>query len=210
MELKNEIRDILFLYFKFKHHFKLKKINLYLSKIKSIKYASSFKICGSNVKFEKFGLLVGEKYISIGNNSDVQQGTYITAWDSYLGEKFVPEIIIGSNCHIGAYNHITSINKISIGDGFVSGKWVTITDNSHGTTDIESLLIRVDKRSLFCKGPVIIGKNVWIGDKATILSGVRIGEGAVIAANSVVTKDVPAYSVVAGIPARIIKQNNND
>lgn len=57
------------------------------------------------------------------------------------------------------------------------------------------------------KGPVIIGKNVWIGDKATILPGVTIGEGAVIAANSVVSKNVPPFSVVGGIPARIIKQN---
>jgi acetyltransferase-like isoleucine patch superfamily enzyme len=63
------------------------------------------------------------------------------------------------------------------------------------------------KRSLFSKGPVIIGDNVWIGDKATILPGVSIGNGAVIAANAVVTKDVPAYSVAAGNPARIIKQN---
>lgn len=57
------------------------------------------------------------------------------------------------------------------------------------------------------KGPVIIEDNVWIGDKATILANVTIGKGAVVAANSVVTKDVPAYSVVAGIPAKVIKTN---
>lgn len=60
------------------------------------------------------------------------------------------------------------------------------------------------------KGPVIIGSNVWFGDKATILPNVTIGDGAVIAANSVVTKDVPAYSVVAGNPAKIIKQVNKN
>ena len=59
------------------------------------------------------------------------------------------------------------------------------------------------------KGPVIIGDNVWIGDKATILGGVTIGESVIIAANSVVTKDVPPYSVVAGIPAKVIKKMNN-
>lgn len=60
--------------------------------------------------------------------------------------------------------------------------------------------------SLFSKGDVTIGDNVWIGDKATVLPGVTIGDGAVIAANTVVTHDVPAYSVVGGNPARIIKQ----
>ena len=65
-------------------------------------------------------------------------------------------------------------------------------------------------RSVMSKGPVIIGNDVWIGDKATILPGVTIGDGAVIAANAVVTKDVPAYSVVAGNPAKIVKQAEKD
>jgi acetyltransferase-like isoleucine patch superfamily enzyme len=63
------------------------------------------------------------------------------------------------------------------------------------------------KRPIISKGPVIIGNNVWIGDKATILSDVKIGDGAIIAANAVVTKDVPAYSMAAGIPAQVIKTN---
>ena len=61
-------------------------------------------------------------------------------------------------------------------------------------------------RLVVSKGSVIIGNNVWIGDKATILPNVTIADGAVIAANSVVTKDVPAYSVVAGNPAKVVKQ----
>ena len=60
-------------------------------------------------------------------------------------------------------------------------------------------------RPLFSKGPVVIEDNVWIGDKATILSGVTIGMGAIVGANSVITKDIPAYAVVAGSPAKIIK-----
>ena len=52
----------------------------------------------------------------------------------------------------------------------------------------------------------MVEKNVWIGDKATVLPGVSIGEGAIIAANAVVTKDVPAYTVVAGCPAKAIKR----
>ncbi|MBR0310679.1 MAG: hypothetical protein IJQ97_07320 [Paludibacteraceae bacterium] len=57
-----------------------------------------------------------------------------------------------------------------------------------------------------CK--VVIDDNVWIGEKSSILPGVHIGRGAIVAANSVVTHDVPAYSVVAGVPAKVIKQLN--
>lgn len=83
---------------------------------------------------------------------------------------------------------------------------MTITDNGHGDTDYETLQQVPINRRLHSKGDVTIGNNVWIGDKATILPAVTIGDGAVIAANSVVTKDVPAYSVVAGNPAKVIKQ----
>ena len=66
------------------------------------------------------------------------------------------------------------------------------------------------EREVYSKGPVIIEKNVWIGDKVTILPGVTVGQGAVIAANSVVSKDVPAFSVVGGIPAKLLKNISNE
>ena len=116
-------------------------------------------------------------------------------------------MIIGDSVSIGAFNHITCTNRIVIGDGVLTGKFVTVTDNSHGNTDYDSLHIKPNDRDVVSKGPVVIGNNVWIGDKATILPGVTIGDGAIIAANAVVTKDVPAYSVAAGNPARIIKKN---
>ena len=89
----------------------------------------------------------------------------------------------------------------------LTGKWVTITDNSHGETDKDTLGMRPQKRPVTSKGPVIIGNNVWIGDKATILPGVTIGDGAVIAANAVVTKDVLAYVVVGVNPSNVINRN---
>ena len=118
-----------------------------------------------------------------------------------------PEIIIGEHCKFGAYNHITSVNRIVIGNNVLTGKWVTITDNSHGDTDIDTLKVHPAERPLLSKGPVVIGNDVWIGDKATILPGVTIGDGTVVAANSVVTKDLPAYCVAVGNPAKIMKLN---
>ncbi len=61
-------------------------------------------------------------------------------------------------------------------------------------------------RPLVVKGPIVIEDNVWIGERVCILSGVNIGKGAIIAANSVVTHDVPEYCVAAGSPAKVIKQ----
>ena len=82
-------------------------------------------------------------------------------------EYFHLRINIGNDCHIGVFNHITCVNRIIIGDGFVSGKWVTITDNAHGLTGLMTLQLPVSSRSIVSKGSVIIGKNVWVGDKVT-------------------------------------------
>ncbi len=174
----------------------------------SIYIRHMFHNCASNVRFENLGKIVGSQYITIGANSSIQKGTYLTAWKYFQKQEFSPNIIIGSDVHIGAFNNITCVERIDIGDGVVTGKWVTISDNNHGTTDIDSLHMPVGHRPLSVKGPVIIGRNVWVGEKATILSGVKIGDGAIIAANSVVTRDVPKFSVVGGIPAKIIKQIN--
>lgn len=147
----------------------------------------------------------GEKYITIGDHTHIGNGCVITAWDKTAdGGTHTPEIRIGSNCSIGEYNNITSTNRIIIGDNLLTGRWVTITDNNHGDTNPKTLQLPPLSRPITSKGLVIIGKNVWIGDKVTILPGVKIGDGAVLGANSVVTKDVEPYTVVAGIPAKVI------
>lgn len=79
---------------------------------------------------------------------------------------------------------------------------VYITDNLHGYEDIN--IPPVDQ-PLKVPGPVIIGDQTWIGERACILPNVKIGRHYVIGSNAVVTKDVPDYSVPAGIPARVIK-----
>ena len=92
-----------------------------------------------------------------------------------------------------------------IGNGVLTGRFVLITDNAHGGTAKEELVIAPASRTIVSKGEVVIGNNVWLGDKVTILPGIHIGDGAVIGANSVVTKNIPAYAVACGNPARIIK-----
>lgn len=167
------------------------------------------------VKFKKFGAnslispcflrLLGPQYISIGNNVVIGKLITLTAWDKFKSQNFKPEIIIGDGCNIGDFSHITAINKIQLGQNVLTGKNILITDNSHGSTDFLQLSIPPNNRPLETKGPVIIEDNVWIGEKSCILPGVHIGCGVIIAAGSVVTKDVPAYAVVGGNPAKIIK-----
>lgn len=167
--------------------------------------SSEFKKVGENSLLHYPINLLGGKHITIGDKTGIGARGIITAWDKRNGEFFTPEIKIGNNVWIGEDCHITSMNKIEIGNYVLIGKKVTITDNSHGKTDIESMLLVPKERSLFSKGPVVIEDNVWIGDKATILPGVRIGKNSIIGANSVVTKGVDENCVVAGNPAIVIK-----
>ena len=152
--------------------------------------------------------LVGIKYIELEDEVKFGKNIVLTAWDRYGSQKFAPSIKIGARTFIQDYANITAVNKIEIGEDVLTGRWVTITDNGHGNTDLVSLHQSPVLRELVSKGPVKIGNRVWIGDKVTILPGVTIGEGAVVAANAVVAKDVPPYCVVAGNPAIIVKDNS--
>lgn len=151
-----------------------------------------------------------EHCISIGIGSKLQHHVAITAWQNHYTGKNDADLVIGEYADIGEFTHITAMGHMRIGDNFLCGRWVTITDNGHGKTSMYDLQQAPAGRRLFSKGNVTIGNNVWVGDKATILPGVTIGDGAVIAANAVVTKDVPAYSVVGGNPAKVIKQYKID
>ena len=150
--------------------------------------------------------LMGEKYISIGKGTTIHKGVILTAWDKYGEQTFTPSIKIGDNCNIGEYAHITACKEIIIGNNVLTGRRVYISDNAHGNSSKEEIDIPPIKRPLYVKGSVVIEDNVWIGERVCILSGVHIGKGAIIAANAVVTRDVPATCIVGGVPAKIIKR----
>ena len=156
-----------------------------------------------NVRVEYPMDYLGGRKIKIGKGTSFHSHCILTAWENYQGEDLCPMISIGKNCKFGQYNHITAINEISIGDNLMTGRWITITDNSHGRVAVSEMDTAPQNRNIYSKGPVRIGNNVWIGDKATILPGVTIGDGVIIAANALVTKDVPSYCIAAGVPAKI-------
>lgn len=167
--------------------------------------ASELKYLGKNSSVSFPIVLKGGKYITIGENTGLGARGILTAWDTYGEKTYKPIITIGNNTSIGEDYHITAINNIQIGNDVLMGKKITITDNAHGKTDLESITIPPIKRSLETKGPVIIEDGVWIGDKVTILSNVTIGKNSIIGANALVTKDIPPNCVAGGVPAKLIK-----
>lgn len=180
-----------------------------IRKIRNVLYSSwissSFKGISKSARFVSPVLIHGGNCITIGENTKIGRNGILTAWERYNGIVYEPKIIIGSNCNFGEYVHLTAINRISIGNGVLTGRWVTITDNSHGNVCRSELEQSPISRCLSTKGPVEIADNVWIGDKVTVLSNVKIGKGAIVAANSVVTKDVAPFTLVGGIPAKILR-----
>lgn len=117
-------------------------------------------------------------------------------------------LTMGSNCHLGDNVHIVATLSVTIGDNCLMASKVFISDTSHGKYNgngQSSPNTDPNLRPLHAK-PVIIGSNVWIGENVCVLSGVTIGDGAIINANAVVTRDVPAATIVAGVPARVVKR----
>lgn len=110
---------------------------------------------------------------------------------------FGKNIKLGKNVFINSCCCFQDQGGIEIGDGCLIGHQVVIATLNHD--------LRPEKRASMFPKRVVLGKNVWVGARAVILPGVTIGDNAVIAAGAVVSKDVPANTVVAGVPARVIK-----
>ena len=167
-------------------------------------YVSAFKSMQGELRFPH--ILVGEENIEIGKNTIIWEGAILTAWNKYGSQHFSPSICIGDNCNINEHCHISACSSIRIGNNVLTGRYVYISDNLHGASNkLHNMLNPID-RPLVVKGDIVINDNVWIGERVSILSGVNIGRGSIIAANSVVTHDVPDYCVAAGSPAKIIKK----
>ncbi|KPE51547.1 DapH/DapD/GlmU-related protein [Chryseobacterium indologenes] len=166
---------------------------------------NNFKAFGKQSSLPEIFWIKNPKYIAIGDNFSSLFNLRLEAWDNFYGESFHPEIMIGDNVIFNSDVHIGAINKISIGNNVLMASRIYISDHSHGNISIEDLDKTPGERPLYSKGPVIIEDNVWIGEGVCILPGVTIGENCIIGANSVVNKSFPKNSVIAGIPAKLIK-----
>lgn len=183
----------------------IQQVNEYMKKGKAI---------SSSSEIHKFMIDISDeaKKITIKmNNVYHDQGTLQRLFSELTGKVvdssfllFPPfytdygkNITIGKGVFINAACHFQDQGGITIGDDTLIGHNVVLATLNHGT--------RPSDRGTLYPAPIDIGKNVWIGSNCTILSGVTIGDNAIIGAGSVVTKDVEGNTVVAGVPAKYIK-----
>lgn len=163
-----------------------------------------------DIVIESGSRIIGKSLIKIGKNFYAGKGFWLHAVDCYNGQTFTPQIIIGNNVSLSDFCHIGATHYIKIGNNVLFGSKCYVTDHNHGIYSGDRVQSDPDippvQRKLTADSYVIIEDNVWIGDNVVILPGVRIGKGAIIGSNAVVTKDIPAYSIAVGIPARVVKK----
>lgn len=148
---------------------------------------------------ERTGIVGLSRGIGFGADISVHLGSRV-----FLGRNGVFQgtgrVSIGARTYVGNFFDFNARSEIRIGEDCMLANFVSIVDNNHGTqagVDMNAQPIKAT--------PIHIGRNCWLGEKATILAGVHVGDGAVVAAGAVVTADVPANAIVAGVPAKILR-----
>ena len=139
----------------------------------------------------------GPVRVFIGNHSGLFDDVIVSG---------VGEIHIGDRSTVGHNSVLVSRERIEIGNDCMLAAFCYVLDVDHEFADTKTT---IREQGLRIK-PVIIGNDVWVGAGTIILRGVTIGDGAVVAANSVVTKDVSPHAVVGGIPAKVVKDRRAD
>lgn len=161
---------------------------------------------GSSVILEDYVFIdaLSKNGVVLGNNVTVAKNSTLlcTGVIQEIGEG----LRIGDNSAVGAYSYLAGQGGISIGNNVIMGPMVTMHSEDHSFENVE-IPIRLQPTTR--KG-IIIEDNCWIGAKTTIVDGVHIGFGSIVAAGAVVTKDVPSLSVVGGVPARLIRVLDRD
>ena len=173
------------------------KSSIHIDKTASLKIVSGVFVVNdfyfkfSRQKYHSELILLPKSSLVINGNFSMYQGSGI-----YINEN--AKILIKSNSYINTNSLIECYNYIEIGEGTIISDNVRIQDS-----DLHTIHKSRKENSI----PILIGNHVWIGMNVIILKGVTIGDGAIIGAGSIVTKDIPAYSLAAGNPAKVIKDN---
>lgn len=151
---------------------------------------TGFVFIGKHVQIEArrgYGRIVLGKWVHLGDDNRLR---------CHEGS-----IVVGDRCVFGRDNTVNAYLDIEIGEAVLVADWVYICDFDHVTDDITVAI----KDQGIVKSPVRIGAGSWLGTKSTVLRGTRIGVGSVVAAHAVARGVIPDYSIVAGVPGRVVK-----
>jgi maltose O-acetyltransferase len=130
---------------------------------------------------------------------DIGPGSAIGGPISIAGVGRAEGLRIGTECFVNGHCHFYVTDRIEIGDRVALGQEVMILTGTHDTSD------PTHRNGPIIARPVTVGSGAWLGARCVVLPGVTIGEGAVVAAGAVVTRDVPAHTIAAGVPAKVLR-----
>jgi acetyltransferase-like isoleucine patch superfamily enzyme len=147
---------------------------------------------------------LGTEGLEIGNNSSIGAYSRLAVATSY--NRIGAFIRIGNDVGIGEFAHVGGAGGVLIGDECIIGSFFSVHPENHNYSDTA----RSIRHQGVTRRGISVGRNCWIGAKVTICDGVVIGEGSVIAAGAVVTRSMPARSVIGGVPARVLKRIGSD
>ncbi|MDO5420574.1 MAG: acyltransferase [Bacteroides sp.] len=158
-------------------------------------------VCGKNLNIDRNCYIdaLSTEDITLGNNVSI--GKYTTIECSGSLKSIGKGLTIGNNVGLGTHGFLGCAGGIEIGDDTIFGNYVSLHSENHNYLDINT---PIRLQGVNRKG-IIIGSNCWIGAKVTILDGTELGDGSIVAAGAVVRGKIPPYSIIGGIPAKIIK-----
>ncbi|RKS94561.1 succinyltransferase-like protein [Flavobacterium limicola] len=166
----------------------------------------------SKIKWGKFLRLGNQVFLSALSKNGIQFGDNVSigAYSQVIVSTSLHnignKITIGNNVGIGEFAYLGGAGGLEIGDECIVGQYWSCHPENHNYDDLN---VSIRHQGVSRKG-IKIGKNCWIGSKVTVLDGVQIGDGCIIAAGSVVTQSFPENSIIAGVPAKILKNRNHE
>lgn len=163
-------------------------------------------------KIRKFGGVLGHdgevrkpQYVKIEGRVDIRYRYRISCYDEFAGETLYPSLRIENGVCIGPNFTVLVADKVEIGRNVLIASNVSILSENHGIDPESDIPYNAQPLT---SGSISIGEGTWIGQNVSILPNVSIGKKCIVATSAVVTKNIPDYSIAAGIPAKVVKQYN--
>lgn len=170
--------------------------------VKAVVYRPRGAVMGRNSRMLLPRWIHNPQRLQMGDNCFVGRFAIFHPLTDYKGMPQDGRIVLGNDVYIGGFSQIHSMGTLEIGDGCVLSEHVYVSDIAHGLDPNRGLIM---EQPLESKGPVKIGRHVFIGFGVSILPGVTLGDHCVVGTRSVVTRSFPAYSMIGGMPAKLIK-----